>query len=130
MIHSLFWRAVGVQVVYGFLVITWQVAGLLLIAIGRQPLGPTASASVAIFAAVSTALCVALARSLPSAYVLASCGLALVASTTILNAFTADPNNWPSDLSRYLGIAVNSVGVLAAALAIFAFIQMRGKRGA
>ena len=128
MIHSLLLRAVGVQVLYGFLVIAWQVAGLLLIANGRQPLGPTASASVAIFAAVSTLVCVALARWLPSVYVLVSCGLAYVASTTIVNAFTADPSNWPSDISRYLGVAVNVVGVLAAALAIFAFIRMRGQR--
>ena len=128
MIHSLLLRAVQVQVFYGFLVIAWQVAGLLLIANGRQPLGPTASASVAIFAAVSTVLCVALARWLPSVYVLVSCGLAYVASTTILNAFTADPSSWPSDMSRYLGVAVNAVGVMAAVLAIFGFIRIRGQR--
>ena len=127
MIHSLLTRAVQVQVVYGVLVVAWQVVGLLLIANDRQPLGPTASASAAAIAAAATVACVLLARWLPSVYVLVSFGLAYVASTTILNAFTADPSNWPSDTSRYLGVAVNAVGVLAAALAISGFIRIRAR---
>lgn len=120
-----FRNAIRAQITYGVLVTLWQLAGLALIARGHAPLGPTASGSVAIFAVASTTTLIALARWRPGLFVAASSMIGLPAALTILNAFSADPASWPSPWTRWAGVAVNAIGILAPLLAFFGWRQMR-----
>ena len=117
--------AVRLQVTYGVLVALWQVVGLWLVASGRSALGPTASGNVAIFAVASTGALYAMVRRFPEAYVAIASLIAVPAMLTIQNAFVADPSLWPSPWARWGGVALNALGVIAPAIAIVGWRQMR-----
>lgn len=125
---ALFRSAIRLQVVYGLLVALWQIVGLLRLASGRAPLGPSASSGVAVFAIVSVGLLLAIARARPGLYVLLAALLAVPALATILNAFVADPSLWPSPWTRWGGVALNTLGVLAPLLALFGWLRIRSGR--
>ena len=117
--------AIRLQIAYGVLVALWQVAGLFLIASGRPALGPTASGGVAVFAIASVGALVALAQWRPGLYVALAALLGVPALLTIQNAFVADPSLWPSPWTRWGGVALNALGVLAPALAFAGWRRMR-----
>lgn len=54
----------------------------------------------------------------PVPYLLASGLLALAAVSAIFGGFTKDSSLWPSELWRYAGVAVNSIGVAGFGLAL------------
>lgn len=120
--------ALGVQLAYVVMLILWQGVGLALLSQGRPALGPTASLAVAAQAAVMGVLFAVTIRWAPFAFAGLSAVTGLLAATTILNAFTADPELWPSDASRYLGVFVNAVGVLGFALALAGVLVGGGGR--
>jgi hypothetical protein len=121
----LFHHAIRTQIAYGVGVALWQLTGLWLISSGRAPLGPTASGQVAVFAIASTTTLVALARWRPGLYVTLSALIGLPALLTIRNAFLADPTLWPSPWTRWGGVALNALGILAPTLAFLGWRRIR-----
>ena len=120
--------AVRLQIIYGVLVVLWQVVGLWLLSSGRPALGPTASGNVAIFAIASTGTLYALARAFPGVYVGLASLLAVPAILTIQNAFVADPSLWPSPWARWGGVALNAIGVVAPVLAFVGWRRMNDRQ--
>jgi hypothetical protein len=118
--------ALYVQLSYATLVVAWQGIGLALLSSGRPALGPTASMSVAVQASIMAVLLVFSARRLPLVFVLLSVVSGLAALSAIANAFTADPSLWHSDLRRYAGVALNSMGLIGFAMAVLGYLRWRG----
>jgi hypothetical protein len=125
MIPDAFRPALYAQLLYAALAIAWQLVGVALISSGRPPLGPTASLAVAFQGAIVAGLYVLALRRSPPLFVVLSVVSAAAAGATIATAFTADPTLWPSDARRYLGVAVNGVGLVALVLAIRGYVRWR-----
>lgn len=113
---------------YILLCIAWNVAGLILIANGEPPIGPTASINtIAILTGFAVFLTVGAWR-WPVLYAFTSLVLMLIASSAVLPAYTADPSLWPSDYWRYGGAVLNGLGSLVCARGVLRWWQFR-KRG-
>ena len=118
--------ALYLQLLYTGLVVVWQLVGLVLLSMGQLALGPTASLSVAVQALAIAAFCIwALRGSFPLLFVLACVGPATAGGATIVRAFTAAPELWPSDEIRYLGVAVNVVGVTTLPTALVQYFRWK-----
>lgn len=112
---------------YLMLCIVWNVAGLILLANGGQPLGPTASTT-----AIAVLLVFALAIGLgvwrwPYLYLIATVLLMFLASSAVIPAYTKDPSLWPSDYWRYGGALLNGLGSLVCARGLLGFWQWRNQ---
>ncbi|MEI9419708.1 hypothetical protein O7A70_00735 [Mesorhizobium sp. Cs1299R1N1] len=110
--------ALAAQLVWAGLSALWNVSGVLLMAAGKQALGPTASIAAA---ALLVGIAVLLVLCRPRwfwAYAGLSVLAGLMALFAVINAFTADPALWPSGFWRYAGAALNAIGVLAAVSAV------------
>ncbi|MEM7410024.1 MAG: hypothetical protein AAF430_07320 [Myxococcota bacterium] len=110
-------RSLPLLLGYAALVMAWQIVGIARIAAGGRALGPSASlVTAAIALAVAGLLWWTRNRRVPFLGLAALAGAA--ALQAISNAFRADPSLWPSDLARYLGVAINGLGVCAVLVAV------------
>lgn len=117
--------ALFAQIFYVGLVISWQLVGVALEMTGRPAQGPTTSLSLAGQAVVLAILYVVALRRSPALFAAMSLVAGIVIWLHIQNALTADPTLWSSEAARYLSIAINSVGMAAAALAVVGYVRWR-----
>lgn len=92
----------------------WNVVGVILLSMGLRSPGPTASLSMAVILLVVGAIIVFGAYRQKWLYLVASCLAGIGGFLAIYQAFNLDPALWPSEFWRYAGVALNSVGLLAA----------------
>lgn len=114
----------GLQISHLFLSCVWNLAGVMLIANGRAPLGPSASmVTVVILILLGLLLIYGLVNYGDGrykgsrqwlVYLAVSTILLLATISTIFAAFTKDPVLWPSSWWRYAGIVLNSIGLIGA----------------
>lgn len=91
----------------------WNVAGVVLIAQGRQPLGPTASAAVAVLLLLLGAgLWIGFTRS-RALYVAIGTLLGVGALVAVVQAFVGEASLWPSAFWRWGGAGLNLAGLAA-----------------
>lgn len=108
-----------VQLLHAALCIIWNIAGLWQLSSDLQPIGPTASmAAIGLIIVFSVTLILGERNNQPAPYILASGLLALAAVSAIFGGFTKDSSLWPSELWRYAGIGVNSIGVVGFGFAL------------
>ncbi|MEH6405082.1 MAG: hypothetical protein V7750_17020 [Sneathiella sp.] len=114
------------QLFYFALVIFWNIAGVVLIANDMRAPGPTASLLAAGIMALLAPLLIYGWRQRTWLYVVIS-GLSFTgAMAAVYQAFSANPDLWPSDFWRYCGVSLNIFGILAHSFAIFAKLLVRG----
>ena len=114
------------MVFHAILVIVWNIAGVWLISHGKSALGPTATLTGALlFAVLIVVYLILYKKGLEKAFFIAVLIGALLGSMAIYGAFTKDPALWPSELWRYAGVAVNSLGVLGLLFALKAFFKKK-----
>ena len=108
---------------HAFLSILWNAIGLWLISQGKQPLGPTATyAAIVILLILSFGYTFSLVKDHPAVYLfLAGIGLAL-ASYAISGGLIKDHGLWSSEFWRYVGMAINTLGVIGFVSAIETFV--------
>ena len=111
------------QILYAALVILWQVGGKGLELIGLPSPGPSPSLVIAGFAFLIAGTMVLTASRLPLVFGTLALLSGYAAGSTILNSFLADPSLWPSDFARYAGVAINVVGVSAAAYSLMTVVH-------
>ena len=108
-----------VQLLHAALCIIWNITGLWQLSNDLQPIGPTASmAAIGLIIVFSATLILGERNNKPVPYLLASGLLALAAVSAIFGGFTKDSSLWPSELWRYAGVAINSIGVVGFGLAL------------
>ena len=107
-------RPLKIQVAHLLLAILWNLTGVVLISLDKAPLGPTASLSGAATMLVLIGLLILGTRQYRWLYVASSLFILFTLSSVIWAAFNSNPQLWPSDFSRYSGVAINSLGVLGA----------------
>ena len=117
--------AIFLQLVHAGLSVTWNLAGLALIAQGSRAPGPTASLGVAAFLLIMAAGMVVGARRFAPLYIVASLIVGLGALWAVIQAFQLDPALWPSSFWRYAGVVLNGGGVLGAAWGIQGWLKWR-----
>ena len=119
----------GAQLLWIVLAMAWNLAGLWLIAHGERAPGPTASAATAMALFVVGCLLWWSRARRPWVYAALSALCGVLAALSVFNAFTALHSLWPSEFWRLAGAALNSVGALGAALALFCTAPaMRSRR--
>lgn len=112
-----FTRTLSLQLLWAAGSIAWNLYGLLQTGRNQRPPGPTASwVAVAILLVIGAGLMVTRYRRW--IYVAISVVGGFLALSAVVTAFTSDPLLWPSDFSRYVGVTINGIGVLGAALAV------------
>lgn len=122
-------RAVlAMQLAWVTLCVAWNVAGVYLLSRGMRSPGPTASLGAAALLVAIGAVLVLTRQKWPVAYIFTSVLTLVMAGAAVLNAFTADPLLWPSDVWRWAGAALNGVGMVAATLAIVGAVQFTSRR--
>lgn len=104
---------------WGLLCTAWNLYGAVQIASGRPALGPTATYAGAGLALALALLLLVTSGRWPLAYKLLAAIVALIAGVTVWNAFALDASNWTFQFWRWAGAALNAVGVVGAAMAIF-----------
>lgn len=111
--------AITIQLIHILLSVSWNIVSVTLVYMGGRALGPTSSlmlASILLF----LALCLWLASKKSAiAYGLISLLQLFASFSTVSNAFTKDPSLWPADISRYVGVAINLIGVFGAMLGLY-----------
>ena len=118
--------ALQAQLVYFALVIFWNVTGVILIANDMRAPGPTASLLAAGIMALLALLLIYGWRQKTWLYVLISVLSFMGAMVAIYQAFSANPDLWPSDFWRYCGVSLNILGVVAHSFGVFFKILVRG----
>jgi hypothetical protein len=102
----------SIQLLYLFLSILWNVIGLWQISLGKQSIGPTASFMViALLAGIAALLTIFHCKGYSRLYLILSILIAILATSAAVGAFTKPPSSWPSELFRYIGLAVNIIGI-------------------
>lgn len=107
-----------VQLLWAVGAIMWNVVGVQRIEQNLQPLGPTASLTAAIALGVFALLLALGLRFSAVLYALLSLIGVPAAGVAIFGAFTHDVSMWPSEVWRYTGVALNSIGVLSSIVAV------------
>lgn len=91
----------------------WNAAGVVLMSQGRQPLGPTASLTVAVvLLLLCTGLWIGLSRSRPL-YITISVLLGVGALLAVKQALVGEASLWPSAFWRWAGAGLNLTGFVA-----------------
>lgn len=91
----------------------WNVAGVILVAHGQQPLGPTASIVVAVvLLLLGLGLWVGFRRLRPL-YIVISLLLGVGALMAFIQPIAGEASNWPSAFWRWSGATLNFAGLLA-----------------
>lgn len=106
------------QIAWALLAALWNLSGVLLIAGGDRPLGPTATITGAIMLSVFAVLYPVTIRRWPTLYLILSIVTGLICVMAVVNTFTQAPALWPSEFWRYAGAALNAAGAVAAVAAI------------
>ena len=111
---KIYQKALNLQLLYVFLVVVWNATGLWQTQQGVQSIGPVASITViAIALMTGLSLICMTRRGLVKSYFAFSFLVLLIASLSVYRAFSDDPGGWPSDLWRYVGAAINAIGVVS-----------------
>jgi len=106
-------------VLHALFVIIWNVVGILLIANGKQALGPTATwTGVGLFSVLIIIYTIFYKNADNKLFTLFVTIGALLGSYAIYGAFTKDHSLWPSEFWRYAGIAVNLLGIIGFILSL------------
>jgi hypothetical protein len=107
------------QVIWALLCVGWNAYGLYLLSRGEHPLGPAASATVAIvFAVFAFLFWYFKNRQMRWPYLLLSAVSLLLAAYAVYGGFVQDHSLWPSEGWRWAGIVINGVGGVANAMAV------------
>jgi hypothetical protein len=104
----------SIQLSHLFLSIIWNIVGVVLINRGGVALGPTASILTALILFIFGVLIFLGAKHKTILYLIVSVLALLGAAIAIYGAFSKDSSMWPSDLWRYAGVSLNSLGVVGA----------------
>lgn len=97
----------------------WNIAGIILVAVGQQALGPTASLFVTILLlALGVGLWIGYKR-FHVLYIVISLLLALVSIMAIREAFIGAPSGWPSTFWRWAGALLNFIGLISNLSGVF-----------
>jgi hypothetical protein len=111
------------QAFHALLCIIWNGAAMWQVQSGEQPIGPSASGMVIISAVSLVALlALCLHRNWEAIYLILSLMAFGVAASAIYGGFTKNPELWPSQTWRIVGIVVNMVGVTGFILVLHAFV--------
>lgn len=111
--------AIKLQLSHISLSILWNISSVTLVYLGGRSLGPTSSLMLAsIMAILALCLCIASKKS-AIAYGLISLFQLLASFSTVRNAFIKDPSLWLADISRYVGVAINLIGIFGALLGLY-----------
>lgn len=111
---------------WALLAALWNIAGVILISQGHQPLGPTASAVGAVLLVVVALALYWSASKAPIVFVLLSALAGIGAALTVAGAITGDPSLWPTAFWRIAGAVLNAIGTVGAVGAIVAYFKWRG----
>ncbi|HAZ79740.1 MAG TPA: hypothetical protein DCX08_07375 [Porticoccaceae bacterium] len=108
-----------VQLLHVTLCVIWNMAGLWQLLSDLQPIGPTASmTTIGLLIVFAATLVLSERNNQWVPYLLVSGLLGIGAVTAIFGALTKDPLLWPAEFWRYVGIAINSIGVVGFGLAL------------
>ena len=119
MLKSFFIHALRVQLFHSVLCIIWNVIGVWQLSKGLPAIGPTASvAGIGIILVLSGLLILGVHSRYVALYLGVSGLLFLAAVSAIYGGFTKDPSFWPSEVWRYAGIIVNTIGLIGFGLAL------------
>lgn len=122
-ISTLFKRVCQLQILYCIFVAAWNIAGLILLNMGQQALGPTASLMPVLALALMTSALVFSGIKQSKLYPLLAGLILIMAVLIVAQAFIKPATLWPSDAWRYAGVAVNAFGALSAALGLFWYFK-------
>lgn len=111
--------AVRLQLSHIALSVIWNISSVTIVYFGGRALGPTSSLALA-WLMVVLALCLWLTSKRSAIiYALISVFQLLASFSTVRNAFIKDPSLWPADISRYVGVAINVLGMFGALLGLY-----------
>lgn len=119
--------ALPLQIIWAVLASIWNIAGVILVSQGQQPLGPTATLTGAAVLAVAAVVLYWSVGKAPYVYVLLSALAGIMAALTVYGAITGEPSQWPAPFWRIAGAVLNVAGVIGAAAGIIGFFKWRGR---
>lgn len=113
------------QLTHALLCMMWNLVGLGLISADLAPLGPVASWAVVIACAVMAGLLWWGARSLLWLYVIVTVLQLLLSMNAVISPFIKDPALWVYAGSRFSGLAINLVGLVATCWGLWVCVKFK-----
>ncbi len=111
--------AITLQLSHVSLSILWNILSVTLVYLGEKALGPTSSLLVA-GTLIILAACLWIApKKSAIIYALLTVFQLLASFLTVRNAFLKDPSLWHNDISRYVGVTINLIGVFGTLLGLY-----------
>lgn len=105
---------IKIQLAYLLLCISWNAVGVWRVANGEQAIGPTSSLEVMAFLLfLGVLLSISMFKKWRVLYMILSTFICYLAVSAIVGSFLKDPTQWPSDVLRYSGVGINTVGILS-----------------
>lgn len=119
-------KSLSLLVLHASLAILWNVVGLWLISQGKEGISPNATLkAILLLLLLITGYFVALKRGLDTIYVFFAFVAFIISFYGIAMGLTRDHSLWTSEIARYVGVAINFIGVIGF---VYALITFSGKR--